>query len=132
MNQFPSLARYLVALAATLVIAAPLGLVSAGCGLAQQAPEISADLARPALNLVRGSNDERVWNDAGVWVRVADSPKTYLPAGYDPQAPRTDAAGDWVIDEKDGKRFFIPKRGANGYSRDILFAEAWSITHKGD
>ena len=76
---------------------------------------------------MRGPPPESVWNDDGLWYRVGGESPSYLPVGYSAEAPRNDAAGYWVVDKRDGKRFFIPRKGADGYSRAVLHAEASEI-----
>lgn len=71
---------------------------------------------------------ESQWNAVGLWQRVAENPPTYIPQGYSPTAPRDTQHGQWFTDERDGKKIFAPHSGANGFSGQVLGAEARKVT----
>lgn len=72
---------------------------------------------------------EQEWNSTGVWYQVAVAPPVYLPKGYEADRPRTEQAGIWVVDQRDGKRLFVPFNGANGLTYAVLRAEAAKVTN---
>ena len=76
-----------------------------------------------------GVPGESEWNRAGVWYRVEDTPPTYLPVGYSSGRPRTEAEGEWLVDERDGKRLFVPHGGTDRIRQPILRAEAAKVTN---
>ncbi len=53
----------------------------------------------------------------------------YLPNGYGRHLPRTEHAGTWVIDQRDGKKLFVPKAGVDGITYRVLLADAKSATN---
>lgn len=59
---------------------------------------------------------------------MSNQPQIFLPKGYGRHLPRTEQAGTWVIDERDGKRLFVPKEGVDGISYRVLLADAKSAT----
>jgi len=63
---------------------------------------------------------EEVWNSTRVWVKVSAKPPIYIPNGYPLKAPRTEAAGEWFEDKRDGKRLFVPANGVAVWSESIL------------
>lgn len=67
---------------------------------------------------------EQEWNAEGIWRRVADAPATYIPSDYPAAAPRTPSEGEWLTDERDGKRFFVPAGGVSGLSEAVLRKDA--------
>ena len=76
----------------------------------------------------KGPIPESEWNRNQLWVRVSSQPVVFLPKGYGRNLPRTDHDGTWVIDERDGKRLFVPKDGVDGISYRVLLADAKSAT----
>jgi hypothetical protein len=99
----------------------PLILGLSGCGLPLIGTEYAVREARVAL---RGNtpDPESTWNKYGWWKRVSDEPPTYIPTRYSPGASRGNSAGTWFVDQRDGKRLFVPK------GDDILTADARVIT----
>lgn len=77
----------------------------------------------------KGPMPESEWNRNGIWYRVSNHPLTYLPKGYGRNLPRTDQTGTWIVDERDGKRFFVPNGGADDISDRVLLADAKSATN---
>ena len=77
----------------------------------------------------KGPIPESEWNQIGIWYRVSDNPLTFLPKGYGRNLPRTEQTGTWVVDERDGKRLFVPKGGVNGFSDRVLLVEAKNATN---
>lgn len=65
---------------------------------------------------------ESEWNRERTWKKISDTPPSYAPYLYE-GTPGAD--GDWLIDERDGKRFFIPKEELDGLSPTVLRAEAY-------
>lgn len=76
-----------------------------------------------------GPAPESEWNREKLWVRISDSPPCYLPRGYPRSHSTGPGDGSWMIDERDGKRLFIPKGGADGFPEAVLRAEARVATH---
>jgi hypothetical protein len=68
----------------------------------------------------KGPIPESEWNRNHLWYRVSNQPQIFLPKGYGRHLPRTEQAGTWVIDERDGKRLFVPKEGVDGISCRVL------------
>jgi hypothetical protein len=121
---------------AALLIA---GLISAGSILygacASPAPGTVESPIGRALKRSRGlaelkkpSTPESVWNASRVWQRVGDHPATYIPRGYSASAPRGESHGRWFVDERDGKRLFVPSQGAGALSAGVLRGEAIKAT----
>ena len=59
---------------------------------------------------------------------MGDQPATYIPRGYSPSSPRTESHGRWFVDERDGKRLFVPSQGAGAMSAGVLRGEAINAT----
>lgn len=76
----------------------------------------------------RGPTPESEWNAERLWYSVSDNPPTYLPRGYDRRRSRHPSAGTWFVDERDGKRLFVPKGGAGGIPEEVLRTEAHNAT----
>ena len=121
---------------AALLIA---GLISAGSILygacASPTPGAMESRVGRALDRNRGlaklrqpAPPESVWNANRVWQRVGDHPATYIPRGYSPSAPRGESHGRWFVDERDGKRLFVPNQGAGAMSAGVLRGEAIKST----
>ena len=53
---------------------------------------------------------ESEWNLHGLWERVGSAPATYIPKGYGRNSPRGEGAGTSFVDQRDGKRLFVPNR----------------------
>lgn len=70
---------------------------------------------------------ESYWNVEGVWGRVADNPPTYQPVGY--SGALSEEAGEWIVDKRDGKRFFVPKQEVRGVAPAVLWRDA--MKHSG-
>jgi hypothetical protein len=91
----------------------------------------SVDLIQVARNMAerrRGPKPESEWNESGIWQRVADNPATYIPKGYPKSALRGEKEGTWIVDERDGKKLFVPNVNADGYEPGVLLGEAAKIT----
>jgi hypothetical protein len=76
----------------------------------------------------REPEPEATWNRMQLWQRVADDPPTYIPTGYGVSAPRTVSEGTWLVDERDGKRMFVPKTKVGDNEPGVLIGEATKIT----
>jgi hypothetical protein len=76
----------------------------------------------------RGPLPESEWNARGLWQRVATSPATYIPKGYPVSAPRDDAHGTWLVDQRDGKRVFVPDVKVGDLEPGVLIGEARKFT----
>ena len=95
----------------------------AGCGTVKQVGKATA-------KIVPGGSDpvpERVWNGERTWKRVHDRPPTYVPFGY--RGPISER-GEWLTDERDGKRLLVPPGGVDGMPESVLRAEAWKATRE--
>lgn len=77
----------------------------------------------------KGPVPESEWNRNHLWYRISDHPAVYLPNGYGRHLPRTEQAGTWVIDQRDGKKLFVPKAGVDGITYRVLLADAKSATN---
>jgi hypothetical protein len=87
------------------------------------------EVARATAEKQRGPAPEAEWNAKGVWQRVADNPATYIPKDYPASAPRGTAEGTWVIDQRDGKRLFVPRAPVGGYPPAVLLGDAKKVTN---
>ncbi len=67
------------------------------------------------------------WNELGLWKKTQSDPATYVPKGY-ASSPQDGPRGKWLVDERDGKRLFVPASSHLGYSHQIWEAEARKIT----
>lgn len=67
------------------------------------------------------------WNGLGLWKKTQSDPATYVPKGY-ASSQQDGPRGKWLVDERDGKRLFIPASSHLGYSHQIWEAEARKIT----
>ncbi len=76
----------------------------------------------------RSLKPDAEWNQLGIWHRVGDKPQTYVPTGYAASAPRTDREGSWFIDQRDGKKFFVPNEKVSRWEPGVLTGEAKKIT----
>lgn len=70
---------------------------------------------------------ESEWNEMGLWRKVGSAPATYVPKGY-VSSPQDGPSGRWLIDERDGKRLFVPAASHLGYSHQVWESEARKIT----
>lgn len=77
----------------------------------------------------RGPSPESEWNAVGVWQRVPGDGPLYIPRGYPKSAARGEKEGAWVVDQRDGKRLFVPHYGVPGCSQAVLMAEAKKVTN---
>jgi len=87
------------------------------------------EAVRAAGDRRAGPEPESVWNRCGFWQRVGHEPPTYIPAGYAKSAPRTVKHGVWVVDQRDGKRLFVPLTPVDGKSPGVWKGEAAKITN---
>ena len=71
---------------------------------------------------------ESEWNPVGLWVRTRSTPATYLPRGWSRKATREGVDGHWYVDQRDGKRLFVPQSGSGGLSEGTLRGEAIKVT----
>ena len=60
--------------------------------------------------------------DGGVWQKHSDQPLIFKPTGY-PGRVNSDL-GEFIFDQRDGKRFFVPATAVNGYNSSVLRADA--------
>lgn len=79
---------------------------------------------KATTNLFGGDDPspESEWNRERTWKKIGETPPSYVPYLYE-GTPGAD--GEWLIDERDGKRFFIPKEELDGLSPTVLRAEAY-------
>lgn len=76
----------------------------------------------------KGIPPESEWNYKQIWQRVENQPPTYIPKDYPRDLPRTESQGQWFVDQRDGKRLFVPVTHVGTYEPSILRAEATKIT----
>lgn len=67
------------------------------------------------------------WNGLGLWKKTQSDPALYVPKGY-ASSPQDGPHGKWLVDDRDGKRLFVPASSHLGYSHQIWEAEARKIT----
>jgi hypothetical protein len=72
---------------------------------------------------------ESEWNEMGLWKKTQGDPATYVPKGY-ASSPQDGPRGRWLVDERDGKRLFVPASPHLGYSHQVWESEARKITAK--
>lgn len=72
---------------------------------------------------------ESEWNEMGLWKKIQGDPATYVPKGY-ASSPQDGPRGRWLVDERDGKRLFVPASPHLGYSHQVWESEARKITAK--
>jgi len=107
---------------ATMIFALAAVLV-AGCGTMRK-------VSKATTGLVTGDREaphESAWNSERTWKKISDNPPTYAPYNY---SGAVDSGGEWLTDERDGKRLFIPVGGVDGIPASVLRAEAWKATRK--
>ena len=104
-----------------LLVLVVLGLVS--CGGVKKVSRATADLVKGGKKPV----PEAAWNSERTWKRIADQPPTYVPYLF---KGSPNESGEWIEDERDGKRLFIPAGGVDGFSEAVLRAEARKATRK--
>ena len=94
-----------------------------GCGTVKRVGKATTDL-------VTGGSDpapESQWNSERTWRKVGENPPTYAPHNF---TGRLGQGGEWMTDDRDGKRFFVPAGGVDGIPESVLRAEAWkAIKH---
>ncbi len=93
----------------------------------------SIDMIETTRNIAkrsRGPLPESEWNALGIWRRVADQPTTYIPKDYPITAPRGDREGTWVVDQRDGKRLFVPKAKVGDLEPGVLKGEAQKVCQR--
>lgn len=125
-----SLALAVIGLAGTGCLA--LAIFFSSCGVAYLASgpiKLAGRKLDEAVEHGKGPVPEAEWNESGVWRRISNDPPTYLPIGYRTSLPRDERAGVWVLDQRDGKRLFVPNEGVGGYSHNVLMAEAHAATN---
>ncbi len=76
-----------------------------------------------------GPQPESEWNKTRLWRKVGDSPATYIPRAYAVTASRGDSAGKWIVDQRDGKRLFVPHTSVGGLTPGVLEGEALNATN---
>lgn len=81
---------------------------------------MASERVAESVEHAQGPIPEAVWNSDGLWYRSDDNPPTYLPKGYSRARSLEAGAGSWMVDERDGKRLFIPKGGV-GYIPEGTF-----------
>ena len=91
------------------------------------APSVTVHDGNEQWRAWRGRNrivPEGEWNAEHVWRRLSNNPAVYVPAAYPSDQPRSASDGEWVEDERDGKRFFVPNSGVPGMSGSVLKNDA--------
>ena len=107
---------------ATILIALVVGF-GTSCGTVKR-------VGKATSKIVTGGSEapaESVWNSERTWKRVKDNPPTYVPYNY---TGPVNERGEWLRDERDGKRLFVPPGGVEGFPESVLRAEAWKATRK--
>ena len=65
-------------------------------------------------------------NQSG-WVKVADTPRVYIPAGHPEAAQRNLYHGKYVVSKKHRTKWYVPNKGVPGRTPDELEREAKSF-----
>lgn len=112
-----------------------LAIVFSGCGAMLLTGTAASSTMMEAVNRVdearehrKGPIPESEWNNVKLWYRISAAPPTYLPKGFSRSRTRNESTGTWFIDERDGKRLFVPKGGAGGIPETVLMTEARNAT----
>jgi hypothetical protein len=87
-------------------------------------------VGRATADLVTRGKDpdpESVWNRERTWKRISDNPPSYIPYNY---TGALEGTGEWITDQRDGKRLFVPSGGVEGFPESVLRAEAAKATMK--
>lgn len=71
----------------------------------------------------------QAWNSSGFWRRVSDNPPSWIPRGLPLRMPSS-KSGEWIVDGRDGWRFFVPSKGAGGLSAEAIRAEALKVVNR--
>jgi hypothetical protein len=117
------------------ILFANCGIVTVPLAVAAKPIAIASEGVSESIEHSKGPIPETVWNEDKLWYRVADSPPTYLPQGYSRDRSLGPSAGSWMVDERDGKRLFIPKGGVGdipeGTFRSVArYATQWKPRDK--
>ena len=77
---------------------------------------------------------ESVWNHTGMlspgrWHRIGTSPARYIPRVIGSITPHGPGDGTWFVDERDGKRLFVPNTIVDGVSPKDFRRMAVEITN---
>lgn len=85
-------------------------------------------VSKATTNLVSSNKPvpETSWNAERTWKLISDEPPTYIPYNF---IGKPISNGEWLRDERDGKRLYVPKGGVEGIPESVLRAEAWKATH---
>ena len=76
-----------------------------------------------------GPQPETEWNRTRLWRKIADAPATYIPRAYPVSASRGNSAGKWIVDQRDGKRLFVPRTSVGGLTPGVFEGEALNATN---
>jgi hypothetical protein len=87
------------------------GILTIPASVAMNPVIMASDMASEAVEHAKGPIPESEWNKDNLWYRVSDAPPSYLPKGFSRGRSTGPYAGTWMVDERDGKRLFIPKGG---------------------
>jgi hypothetical protein len=122
--------RQLTVLAALSLILLAGNILYAGCANGGAADAINRGFERrSALHQLRKpAEPESEWNAHQLWVQVGTGPALYIPRNYSRNAPRGPAQGEWLTDQRDGKKLFVPRDGAGVLTEGALRGEAIKIT----
>ncbi|HWB04182.1 MAG TPA: hypothetical protein VG796_14235 [Verrucomicrobiales bacterium] len=71
----------------------------------------------------------QAWNSSGFWRRVSDNPPSWVPRGLPLRMPSS-KSGEWIVDGRDGWRFFVPAKGVGGLSAEAIRAEALKVVNR--
>ena len=111
------------------------GIILLPAAVAAKPVAMASEGISESIEHAKGPIPEAVWNSDGLWYRSDDHPPTYLPKGYSRERSLGPSAGSWMVDERDGKRLFIPKGGVGdipeGTFRSVArYATRWQPRDK--
>jgi len=64
------------------------------------------------------------WENAEQWRSVSDDPPTFVPVGWLTYPKPSTGEGEWMVDTKDGTRFFVPRKKFRGLNQQQWRTEA--------
>lgn len=67
----------------------------------------------------------KLWNQDGFWTKVSDDPPSWIPSGLPRKMP-SKRSGQWIVDARDGWRFFVPSKGSGKFSTEYIRIQAYN------
>ncbi|HEX2747960.1 MAG TPA: hypothetical protein VHM91_08180 [Verrucomicrobiales bacterium] len=67
----------------------------------------------------------KLWNQDGFWTKVSDDPPSWIPSGLPLKMP-SKRSGRWIVDARDGWRFFVPSKGSGKFSTEYIRIQAYN------